>query len=282
MTEQFAEFSTFNAERGRLMSASEVARAIPVVVIGWEIADRLFGAVDPLEKTLQIEGVHFRIVGVSAKRGHAFWADRRTRSPIIPLRQFQMMFGARRQLSLTVKPQDISQLDQAMDDATLALRIARRLRPKQADNFGLFTSETFLSLYRQATNGIFAVLVGIVALSLVGRRHRHHEHHADGGDRADARDRPAQGARRAALRHHGADAHRVGGAVGAWRRRRRRPGLDLRDRGLAVHADHRVGRALVGRARHRHHRAGGTVLRPVSGGTGRALDPIEALEKIFN
>ena len=54
-----------------------------------------------------------------------------------------------------------------MDDATLALRIARRLRPKQADNFGLFTSETFLDLYRQATNGIFAVLVGVVALSLV-------------------------------------------------------------------------------------------------------------------
>ena len=38
---------------------------------------------------------------------------------------------------------------------------------RQPDNFGLFTSETFLSLYRQATNGIFAVLVGIVALSLV-------------------------------------------------------------------------------------------------------------------
>jgi putative ABC transport system permease protein len=47
------------------------------------------------------------------------------------------------------------------------MRISRRLRPKQANNFGLFTSETFLSLYRQATNGIFAVLVGIVALSLV-------------------------------------------------------------------------------------------------------------------
>ena len=78
-----------------------------------------------------------------------------------------MIFGSRRQLSLTVKPQDVSQLDQAMDDATLALRIARRLKPKQPDNFGLFTSDTILSLYHQATNGIFAVLVGVVALSLV-------------------------------------------------------------------------------------------------------------------
>jgi putative ABC transport system permease protein len=45
--------------------------------------------------------------------------------------------------------------------------MARRLKPKQPDNFGMFTSDTFLNLYHQATNGIFAVLVGVVALSLV-------------------------------------------------------------------------------------------------------------------
>ena len=44
---------------------------------------------------------------------------------------------------------------------------ARRLKPRQPDNFGLFTSDTFLDLYRAATSGIFAVLVGVVALSLV-------------------------------------------------------------------------------------------------------------------
>ena len=54
-----------------------------------------------------------------------------------------------------------------MDDATVAMRIQRRLRPKEPDNFGMFTSETLLNLYRQMTAGIFAVLVGVVALSLV-------------------------------------------------------------------------------------------------------------------
>jgi len=54
-----------------------------------------------------------------------------------------------------------------MDDATVALRIERRLRPKERDNFGMFTSETFLKIYRDATTKIFAVLVGVVALSLV-------------------------------------------------------------------------------------------------------------------
>ena len=54
-----------------------------------------------------------------------------------------------------------------MDDATVAMRIQRRLRPSQPDNFGMLTSESLLDIYHQATNGIFAVLVGVVALSLV-------------------------------------------------------------------------------------------------------------------
>ena len=49
----------------------------------------------------------------------------------------------------------------------MALRVARRLKPSEPDNFGIFTSDTLLGLYRQATAGIFAVLVGVVALSLV-------------------------------------------------------------------------------------------------------------------
>jgi putative ABC transport system permease protein len=166
VTAEFASFSTFNAERGRLMSATEVDRSRPVALVGWDIADRLFGSGEPLDKTIQVEGIHFRIVGVSAKRG-SFLGQTQDDFVVIPLGQFQQIFGSRRQINMTVKPRDISQISQAMDDATVALRVARRLKPRQPDNFGLFTSETFLNLYRSATSGIFAVLVGVVALSLV-------------------------------------------------------------------------------------------------------------------
>ena len=163
---EFGNFSTFDAERGRLMSSTEVERSRPVVVVGWDIADRLFGTGDPLDKVIQIEGVHFRIVGVSAKRG-SFLGRSQDTFAIMPLGQFQQIFGSRRQVNMTVKPRDVSQISSAMDDATVALRVARRLKPRQPNNFGLFTSDTFLGLYRSATGGIFAVLVGVVALSLV-------------------------------------------------------------------------------------------------------------------
>src|SRR5690349_20768178 len=163
---EYVNFSSFDAERGRLMSPTEVDRARPVAVIGWKTADRLFGDLDPIDKTIEIEGVHFRVEGVSAKRG-SLLGQSQDEFAVIPLGQFQMMFGSRRQLSLTVKPRDIARISQAIDEATIALRISRRLKPKQADNFGTFTSDTILDIYHSATNGIFAVLIGVVALSLV-------------------------------------------------------------------------------------------------------------------
>jgi putative ABC transport system permease protein len=45
--------------------------------------------------------------------------------------------------------------------------VARRLEPREPDNFGIFTSDTLLGVYRQATTGIFTVLIGVVALSLL-------------------------------------------------------------------------------------------------------------------
>jgi putative ABC transport system permease protein len=167
VSSSYVNFSGYTAERGRLMSPIEVDRSRPVTVLGWQTADRLFGTnVDPIDKIIQIEGVHFQVVGVSEKKG-SMLGQSQDSFAIIPLGQFAMMFGSRRSLDLRIRPKDISNLVAAQDEATVALRGARRLGPKQPDNFGMYTSDTILGIYRSATNGIFAVLVGVVGLSLV-------------------------------------------------------------------------------------------------------------------
>ena len=124
------------------MSATEVDRARPVTVVGWQTADRLFGAdVDPLDKVIQIEGVHFRVVGVSAKRG-SLLGQSQDEFAIIPLGQFQMIFGSRRSLSLGVKPRDLSEIAPAMDDATIALRIGAAAQAEAARQFRHFHRRT--------------------------------------------------------------------------------------------------------------------------------------------
>jgi putative ABC transport system permease protein len=166
VSKEYLFFSTFDAERGRLISAIEIDRHQSVTVLGAQTAEQLFGPVDPLDKSIKINGLHFRVVGVSEKKG-SFFGQSQDEFAIIPLGTFQKMFGSRPSLQLLVKPRSPDLVQPAMDDATVALRIERRLKANEPDNFGMFTSETLLNFYRQATAGIFAVLVGVVALSLV-------------------------------------------------------------------------------------------------------------------
>ena len=56
---------------------------------------------DPLDKLVQVEGVHFRVVGVSAKKG-SFLGNSLDETAVIPLQLFQKLYGARAQLSIVV------------------------------------------------------------------------------------------------------------------------------------------------------------------------------------
>jgi putative ABC transport system permease protein len=167
VSRDYVHFGTFNAERGRLISPAEIDANRPATVLGWEVADKLFGSVDPVDKSIKIGNLHFRVVGISEKKG-SFFGNSQDNFAIVPLGVFRKMFGSRSfGMQLLVKPKTPEVVKTAMDDATVAMRIERRLRPKEPDNFGMFTSDTFLDLYKTATNGIFAILIGVVALSLV-------------------------------------------------------------------------------------------------------------------
>jgi len=166
VTREYIFFRTFDAERGRLFTPAEVDRKRPVALLGWDTAEKLFGDESPVDKVIKIAGRHFRVVGVSAKKGSIF-GQSQDDFVVIPLGAFDKIFGSRTGLSVTVRPRDPALIKAAMDDATVALRIERRLKANERDNFGLFTSDTILDIYHTATRGIFAVLVGVVALSLV-------------------------------------------------------------------------------------------------------------------
>ncbi len=166
LTKEYLSLPSTSVERGRVMTPGEFDSGRLVVVIGWGVADRVFGPLDPVDKTVTLNGVHFRVVGVAAKKG-SILGNSQDEWAVIPLQAFQRLFGSRQSLELTVRPKQPEQVKVAMDDARVAMRVERRLRPKEPDNFGIVSSETFLNLYASATNGIFAILIGVVSLSLV-------------------------------------------------------------------------------------------------------------------
>jgi len=166
VTKEYTLLSTTRVERGRPITPREFDDGRAVAILGWGAADRLFGALDPLDKIVTLAGEHFRVVGIAEKKG-SILGQSQDEYAIVPLGAFQKIFGTRQSLNLTVTPTDPSMTRTAMDDAEVAMRIQRRLRPRDPNNFGVASSDTFLDLYNQITQGVFAILIGVVSLSLV-------------------------------------------------------------------------------------------------------------------
>ena len=119
-----------------------------------------------LFRSVQFNGLPFRVVGVAAKQG-SFFGQSQDEYAVIPLSVYQKLFNWRSSLTLIVRPTETAFIDKAKDETTVAMRISRRLRPSARDNFGIISSDTFLGIYQTATSGIFAILIGVVGLSLV-------------------------------------------------------------------------------------------------------------------
>jgi putative ABC transport system permease protein len=166
VTADYEDFSAYAAIMGRLPTRMEVERGRNVALLGWDTADKLFKGRNPIGRSVQVRGTHFEVVGVSEKKGSIFGSSQ-DEFVVVPLTAFQRMFGSRRSLEITVKPRRPDVIEPAMDAARVALRVKRHLRPRDVDNFGMYTSDTLMDLYRQFTQGAFAILVGVVSLSLV-------------------------------------------------------------------------------------------------------------------
>ena len=166
VTKEYNDIPSTQIERGRTISPGEFEAGRFVAILGWDVADQLFGEISPLEKMVTIAGVNFRVAGVAPKKGSIF-GQSQDQFAVVPLLALQRVFGSRLSLRLTVRPTQPDLVQTAMDETRVALRIERRLRPKQTDNFGIVSSDTFLNIYRSATSMIFAVLIGVVSLSLV-------------------------------------------------------------------------------------------------------------------
>ncbi len=68
-SEAAREIRHFEVARGRFLSATDVERSRRVAFLGADAARRLFDRRDPLGRSLQIDGLGFRVVGVAARKG---------------------------------------------------------------------------------------------------------------------------------------------------------------------------------------------------------------------
>jgi putative ABC transport system permease protein len=152
--------------RGRPLSELDVRERRDVIVIGSDIADKLFEEVDPIGQQVRMAGRRFEVIGVTARKGRVL-GQSFDGFALIPITAFESIYGRRATTTISVKLADAERVAPAMDRAEEAMRVARGLRPGEPNNFSLSTSDALVAFWRQLTQVLFAVIPAVVGIGIV-------------------------------------------------------------------------------------------------------------------
>jgi putative ABC transport system permease protein len=153
---------------GRFFTAQEEKTRSFVAVIGDETRTNLFPEGSPLGKTIKINGIDFRVVGVQEKLGSAF-GQSRDKCAYIPIGAYNRLFGPGNGFALfaRAKPDTGLSMNQSLDYTRVALRTRFHARPGQKDRFDTLTPDSIRGFVNTVLGMISMVVVPVTLISLV-------------------------------------------------------------------------------------------------------------------
>src|SRR3989475_472488 len=167
-TERYFDIRNIRIEQGRAFTPQEARGGATVLVMGHDLADKLFEGRDPLGKPVRIHGIPYRVIGVAERRGNLLGIslDKFVIAPAVsPIQREVNPPGVID--ALMVKARSEVEMREAMGQVEGIMRSRRHLRPHQDDNFVLETSEGVLDFWGKINRILLAVGPGLVLIALV-------------------------------------------------------------------------------------------------------------------
>jgi len=167
--ERFMEILGGGMAQGRLFTPTEARTGRMVTLLEVEAAQKVFGRINPLGKTMRIAGRPFQVVGVYRKPENIFQPPGQEIAAIVPFEAARRSFRYDDVNStvILVKPVPEVPVDRAMDVITVQFRKMRGLRPGNPDTFDLVTSEQVLGLFNRLTGMFFLVMIVLSSVALL-------------------------------------------------------------------------------------------------------------------
>ncbi len=166
-TVEYADTSGITVATGRMFNQSEDIDGRRVTLIGPDVADRLFPAIDPIGQEIRLKGRPYSVVGVMERRGKLLGMFNLDNQVIIPMTTFQSAYGRNRSVSINVEASDADSIDKAMEEVTRVMRQRRRVASNDQNNFELSTNETMAKALNDMSAVVMAATFGVCILSLI-------------------------------------------------------------------------------------------------------------------
>jgi putative ABC transport system permease protein len=157
---------------GRYFSNFEINNGGNLAVIGHAVAKSLFPNMNPIGKTVIVEGFKLKVIGVITREGKSTFSDSMDEDMIVPINFIRKVGDIKKENmnpSIWVRTKGNVSEEELKNELRMMLRSLRRLKPNYEDNFAL--NQT--SLINKQLDGFFKTLniagwfIGIFSL-LVG------------------------------------------------------------------------------------------------------------------
>ena len=159
----------FNMKLGRWFSEADDERHAPVIVLGSETAETLFGEDDPSGKEINIDGQLFTVIGVlmpikSVFSGGSNPDDNRV---FFPYFTFRKLHPEQKANYIGVKADSHENMPKVIDEMRELLRRRRKVAYDKPDNFAIFTQDSLSDFWNQITGAVFVFMFAVSSVGLI-------------------------------------------------------------------------------------------------------------------
>ncbi len=168
VTANYPVVRAYKVEKGRFFTEQEDLSSARVAVLGQTVVANLFGEnANPVGKTIRINGIPFKVIGVLAKKGALGPMDLDDQI-MIPLRTaMYRLFGTEYLSTISVQIVRNEFVTAAMEEIERILRRSHRLPPNKPSDFAMRTQAEWEQLAEQTSRLFIILLLSIASVSLI-------------------------------------------------------------------------------------------------------------------
>ncbi len=168
-TSALADVSDVTLREGRLYTDDEDKRGAHVVLLGYDTWQQLFGDQPAVGKEVSIESGLYTVIGVLDKRKQPFGGGKNPNDnmAIFPFGTFHNLHPEDKDMWVSVKYDDPKNKALVQEEIRELLRIRRKVRVEQPDDFEIFGPDSLSKLWDQLTGGLVLFMIAVSSVGLM-------------------------------------------------------------------------------------------------------------------